>query len=55
VKQITMYQVKAIDCYHNVSVMHEVREEAEAKELEEWVRKEHPTHHVFIDYVIEDV
>lgn len=45
-----LYTIKAVDSSGNTSIMHEVVDEQEAKELEEWERLRNPTHYVFIDY-----
>ena len=44
-----IYQIKARDSKGNTTIMHEVFNDDEAKELEEWERLKNPTHYVFTD------
>lgn len=44
-----IYQVKARDTKGNTTIMHEVFNDDEAKELEEWERLRNPTHYIFTD------
>lgn len=44
-----IYQIKARDTHGNTTIMHEVFNDEEAKELEEWERLKNPTHYVFTD------
>lgn len=44
-----IYQIKARDSHGNTTIMHEVFNDDEAKELEEWERLKNPAHYVFTD------
>ena len=44
-----LYQVKARDAKGNTSILHEVQEEQDAVELEEWERLRNPDHYLFVD------
>ena len=44
-----IYQIKARDSRGNTTIMHEVFNDDDAKELEEWERIKNPSHYVFTD------
>lgn len=48
-EDVMIYQVKARDTKGNTTIMHEVFNDDEAKELEEWERLRNPTHYIFTD------